>query len=93
LATKTVALDWDLDTEDLEVNDDSKHSKSSDETHHVRKASQRARPLSFHVKRRWKREMIAPSNSGPRPVLIVVGKNTFQTIDSQILVAMKRKIP
>jgi hypothetical protein len=58
------------------------------------KASRRrARPLSFHVKRRWKREMIAPSNSGPRPVLIVVGENTFQTIDSQILVAIKREIP
>ena len=57
------------------------------------KASRRARLLSFQVKRRWKRAMIAPSNSGPRPVLIVVGKKAFQTIDSQMLVAMKRVIP
>lgn len=37
--------------------------------------------------------MIAPSNSGPRPVLMVVGEKAFQTIDSQMLVAMKREIP
>ena len=37
--------------------------------------------------------MTAPSNSGPRPVLIVVGENAFHTIDSQIFVAMKREMP
>jgi hypothetical protein len=35
----------------------------------------------------------APSNSGPRPVLIVVGENAFQIILSQTLVAMKSDIP
>lgn len=37
--------------------------------------------------------MMAPSNSGPRPVLMVVGENAFQTIDSQMLVAMNSEIP
>lgn len=36
---------------------------------------------------------MAPSNSAPRPTLTVVGENAFQTIVSQILVAMKREIP
>jgi hypothetical protein len=31
---------------------------------------------------------MAPSNSGPRPVLTVVGLKAFQTICSQTLVAM-----
>lgn len=35
----------------------------------------------------------APSNSGPRPVLIVVGENAFQIILSHTLVAMKSDIP
>ena len=56
-------------------------------------ASRRARPLSFQVKRRWKRATKAPSNSGPRPVLMVVGENAFQTMDSQMLVATKSEIP
>ena len=37
--------------------------------------------------------MTAPSNSGPRPVLMVVGEKAFQMIDSQMLVAMNRDIP
>lgn len=37
--------------------------------------------------------MIAPSNSVPLPVLIVVGENAFQMIVSQMLVAMKREMP
>jgi len=49
--------------------------------------------LSFQVKRRWKSAMRAPSNSGPRPVLTVVGEKAFHTIDSQMLVAMKRLMP
>ena len=39
------------------------------------------------------RAMTAPSNSGPRPVLMVVGENAFQMILSQTLVAMKSDIP
>ena len=35
----------------------------------------------------------APSNSVPLPVLIVVGEKAFQTIVSQIFVAIKREIP
>ena len=37
--------------------------------------------------------MIAPSNSVPFPVLIVVGEKAFQIMFSQMLVAMKREIP
>lgn len=37
--------------------------------------------------------MTAPSNSGPRPVLMVVGEKAFQTMDSQIFVAMNREMP
>lgn len=37
--------------------------------------------------------MTAPSNSVPRPVLTVAGENAFQTIVSQILVAIKSEIP
>ena len=56
-------------------------------------ASRKARPLSLHVKRRWNKDTIAPSNSEPRPMLTVVGENAFQTMDSQIFVAMKRLMP
>lgn len=37
--------------------------------------------------------MTAPSNSGPRPVLMVVGEKAFQTMDSHMFVAMKREMP
>ena len=37
--------------------------------------------------------MTAPSNSGPRPVLIVVGEKAFHTMDSQIFVAINKEIP
>lgn len=37
--------------------------------------------------------MTAPSNSGPRPVLMVVGEKAFQTMDSHIFVAMNRDMP
>jgi len=36
--------------------------------------------------------MMAPSNSVPRPVLMVAGLNDFHTIVSQMLVAMKSDI-
>lgn len=49
--------------------------------------------LSGRVIMRWKSAMMAPSNSVPLPVLIVVGENAFQMIVSQMFVAMKREIP
>ena len=45
------------------------------------------------VAKRWKRATIAPSNSVPRPTLTVVGENAFQTIVSQMFVAIKSEIP
>lgn len=49
--------------------------------------------LSGRVIMRWNSAMMAPSNSVPLPVLIVVGENAFQIIVSQIFVAMNREIP
>lgn len=49
--------------------------------------------LSGRVIMRWNSAMMAPSNSVPLPVLIVVGENAFQMIVSQMFVAMKREIP
>ena len=43
--------------------------------------------------RRWNKAITAPSNSVPRPVFIVVGLNAFQTIFSQMFVAMNSEIP
>ena len=37
--------------------------------------------------------MTAPSNSVPRPVLMVVGEKAFQMMVSQMLVAMKSEMP
>lgn len=37
--------------------------------------------------------MMAPSNSVPLPVLIVVGENAFQMIVSQMFVAMNSEMP
>ena len=37
--------------------------------------------------------MIDPSNSIPFEVVIVIGENVFQTIFSQILVAINKEIP
>lgn len=37
--------------------------------------------------------MMAPSNSVPRPVLMVVGEKAFQIMVSQMLVAMNSEIP
>lgn len=37
--------------------------------------------------------MIAPSNSVPRPVFSVAGEKAFQTIVSQMFVAMNSEIP
>ena len=46
------------------------------------KASRRARTLSVRVISRWKRAITAPSNSAPRPLLIVVGLKAFQMMFS-----------
>ena len=56
-------------------------------------ASISARFLSARVSIMCKKAMIAPSNSVPRPVLIVVGEKAFQMMFSQIFVAMKSEIP
>ena len=48
--------------------------------------------MSVLVASKWKRAMTAPSNSVPLPVLIVAGENAFQTIVSQMLVAINREI-
>ncbi len=57
------------------------------------KASFNALTLSLRVANKWKRAMIAPSNSVPLPALIVAGLNAFQTIVSQIFVAINSEIP
>lgn len=49
--------------------------------------------MSGLVIMRWNSAMMAPSNSVPLPVLIVVGENAFQIIVSQMLVAMNREMP
>jgi hypothetical protein len=49
--------------------------------------------LSARDTTRWKRATTAPSNSVPRPVLMVVGEKDFQTMVSQMLVAMKSEMP
>jgi hypothetical protein len=35
LSTQAVALDWNLDVEALELDDDGKYGKHSDDIHHV----------------------------------------------------------
>ena len=56
-------------------------------------ASRMAFNLLVRVISKWMRAMRAPSNSVPRPVLMVVGEKAFQMMDSQMLVAMKREMP
>jgi hypothetical protein len=56
-------------------------------------ASHKVQPLSLHVKRRFNKETIAPSNLELQLMLTVVGENAFQTMDSQMLVVMKRLMP
>lgn len=47
-----------------------------------KKASRRARTLSFLVNKKWNKAITTPSNSGPRPLLIVVGLKAFHIIFS-----------
>lgn len=56
-------------------------------------ALQGAQPPLRRVKSRWKREKIAPSNSGPHPKLAVVNEKAFPTMVSQMLVAASKLIP
>jgi hypothetical protein len=49
--------------------------------------------LSDLVIKEWKRAIIAPSYSFPISVLTEMVEKAFQTMVSQILVAMKREIP
>ena len=59
----------------------------------LQKASYNVQPLSPHENRRWNSSMMAPSNLDPQPMLMMVGQKAFQTMDSQILVAMKKLMP
>jgi hypothetical protein len=43
--------------------------------------------------RKWKKAMIAPSNSVSFPFVIVIGEKDFQRIVSAIFAAMKIEIP
>lgn len=45
------------------------------------------------MSRRWKKFMIAPSNSVPPSVFIVIGLSDFHKIVSLTFVAMKSEIP
>ncbi|RNA30816.1 hypothetical protein BpHYR1_015563 [Brachionus plicatilis] len=56
-------------------------------------ASKLALTLSLRVANRWNRAIMAPSNSVPRPALMVAGLNAFHTIVSQIFVAMNSEMP
>ena len=47
----------------------------------------------FFVMPKWKRAMMAPSNSAPCSVLIVMGEKLFHKMISQMFVAMKREMP
>jgi len=49
--------------------------------------------LSDLVIKEWKRAITAPSYSFPISVLTEMGEKAFQTMVSQILVAMNREIP
>jgi len=45
------------------------------------------------VNKKWNKAIMAPSNSAPFSVLMVIGENDFQRMISQMLVAMKSEIP
>ena len=49
--------------------------------------------LFYLVNKKWKSAIIAPSNSAPYSVLIVMGEKLFHRIISQMFVAMKSEIP
>jgi len=51
-------------------------------------------PILFDlVSNKWNKAIMAPSNSVPYGVSIVIGENDFQRIFSQILVAINKEIP
>jgi hypothetical protein len=45
------------------------------------------------VNKKWNNAIIAPSNSVPYSVLMVIGEKLFHKMFSQMLVAIKREIP
>jgi len=45
------------------------------------------------VSKKWNKAMMAPSNSAPCSVLIVIGEKDFHRMISQMFVAMKSEIP
>lgn len=59
----------------------------------LHKACQSAWNLFCLVNRKWKRAIIAPSNSAPCSVRIVIGEKLFQRIISQMFVAMNKETP
>jgi len=59
----------------------------------LRKAEYKALNLFDFVSRRWKKLMMAPSNSVPPSVFIVIGLSDFHKIVSLTFVAMKSEIP
>jgi len=59
----------------------------------LKNASFKAKVLFGHVTSKWTSAIMAPSNSGPRPALTVVGENARHMMDSQMFVAMKSEIP
>ena len=88
-------LHREIHTETL-VDYDQENNQSGHELDHVRKVVLPVEGLTQWVlsavaMSRWKRAMIAPSNSVPRFVWRVMGEKAFQMIDSQMFVAMKRK--
>ena len=56
-------------------------------------ASRNARPLSCYVNSRWNFTTMAPLNSDPQPMLVVVGEKAFQTMYSQMLAAIRKLMP
>jgi len=52
-----------------------------------------AASLFCFVNKKWNRAIIAPSNSAPYSVRMVIGEKLFQRMTSQMFVAMKREIP
>ena len=49
--------------------------------------------LFYLVSKKWKVAMMAPSNSAPYSVLIVIGEKLFHRMISQMLVAMNSEMP
>ena len=96
LTTKLVALNGDLDAESLEVDDDSKNNDSREQAHDVGKPLSPESLLTQHTTFIMPREQkVEQRNNGTFKLesvsnVDVVGGKAFQTMDSQMLVAMKK---